>query len=329
MLHLPSSTTQSGVLASRAGAIFLAALILYGLVAFCYILLYVPMTIGKPIRIILYLVKLLVLMGFRVLKALAGKILPGRRTKRTSSRRERLLAALAILGILSQKTDACQHINILEHKATTCSNDGTHEACHITLTELLKINTFHREACIRITHNATLIANIKLRWKGLYLHCERYTSYFTRSTVLTSIDSKRCPTMGSCQDLKCAGINSSSPIPELEPGNNSPGRTACMESCGGPGCDCFFLSSGCLFYRIYAKPRNEKIYELFRCARWTEEIKLEVTTVSLRSTTGNRRYVLALIPNVPTTVSDMRITMTAISMPPSNQNGFMGNFQKP
>ncbi|RCN25444.1 hypothetical protein ANCCAN_28843 [Ancylostoma caninum] len=49
--------------------------------------------------------------------------------------------------------------------------------------------------------------------------------------------------MGSCIGNKCADVNSTSLIPELEIGNSFPGRTACLESCGGPGCDCFYLKS--------------------------------------------------------------------------------------
>ncbi|RCN49233.1 hypothetical protein ANCCAN_04648 [Ancylostoma caninum] len=89
---------------------------------------------------------------------------------------------------------------------------------------VLKINSFKQEACLRLV-----------------------------------IDSKRCPHMGSCIGNKCADVNSTSLIPELEIGNSFPGRTACLESCGGPGCDCFYLSSGCLFYKIYAIPTDSKV----------------------------------------------------------------------
>ncbi|KAK6060258.1 hypothetical protein COOONC_02087 [Cooperia oncophora] len=113
---------------------------------------------------------------------------------------------------------------------------------------------------------------LKYVGKELYLHCDRETLYFTRSTNLNVTSSKRCPRMGSCSGDKCAKVNSTSIIPELKRGNHFPGRTGCYESCGGLGCDCFYPSSGCLFYRVFATPVDTKVYEIFRCMRWREQI---------------------------------------------------------
>ncbi|KAE9412083.1 hypothetical protein Angca_000419, partial [Angiostrongylus cantonensis] len=59
--------------------------------------------------------------------------------------------------------------------------------------------------------------------------------------------------------------------------NKYPGATACIESCGEPGCDCFYWSFGCLFYRIYLSPTSSTIYEIFYCNRWKESAKVEAT----------------------------------------------------
>uniref|UniRef100_W6NFA3 Zinc finger and Integrase domain containing protein n=1 Tax=Haemonchus contortus TaxID=6289 RepID=W6NFA3_HAECO len=302
-------------------AITIIAAMLYGLVAFCYVLLYVPMTIGKPIRIICSIAGLLILkivhtirhIVYLLIRAVARCV----RKNHTRSRRERLIAALAILmTVVVSHGHTCQHVNVLEHHLTTCSNNGTHETCRVTLSELLKINTYHREACLRLTKNTTLVANIKLHWKGLYLRCERSTEYFTRATKLKQISSKRCPLMGLCDDTKCEKINASTLIEDLKEGNAFPGRTGCMESCGGLGCGCILPSAGCLFYRIYAVPRNKKTYEIFECSRWAEEIKLNVTIENVGLSEGIRSYVIALIPNVPTTLPILTVTMTDISIPP-------------
>ncbi|EYB91440.1 hypothetical protein Y032_0206g1994 [Ancylostoma ceylanicum] len=299
------------------GAIVITALLLYVIVAILYVLLYVPMTMGKPIRIILIVLRRILLILASALIKLCMTLCRRMRRRRPQSHRDRLLAVLAItLAVSTYAIHACQQVNVLEYRSTVCNNYDGHESCSIYLNELLKINTFHREACLRLTRNATLIANIKLRWKGLYLHCEQESRIFTRAVELQRIDSKRCPHMGSCQGQKCAAIHHSSLIPELEEGNKYPGRTGCMESCGGPGCDCFFLSSGCLFYRVYAVPKNSKVYEIFRCTRWTEQVKLEVTIEDLSSSEGKRRYVLAITPNVPTEVPSMTVTMTAVTLPP-------------
>ncbi|KAK6057718.1 hypothetical protein COOONC_04722 [Cooperia oncophora] len=140
--------------------------------------------------------------------------------------------------------------------------EDTTAPCQIQLSEVFKVNAFKREACVRLLDNTTLLHEIRLRWKSLELLCEPETTLFTRDSIYNVIDSKRSPHVGSCKGDKCGIINSSTLIPELEQGNRYPGNTACVESCGGPGCDCFFISSGCLFYRIYMVPIDEKVYEI-------------------------------------------------------------------
>ncbi|VDO95375.1 unnamed protein product [Heligmosomoides polygyrus] len=214
-------------------------------------------------------------------------------------------------------TNACQYANVLEHHDTICTMQGEVESCSVTISEVLKLSTFRQEACLHLIRNSTLIANIKVRWKGLYLRCEQESEYFTRSTTLSVIHSKRCPHMGSCSGDKCAAINGSSLIPELENGNKYPGRTGCIESCGGLGCDCFYLSSGCLFYRVFAKPKSSKIYEIFRCMRWTEDVKLSITVENIHTESGLRKYVTSLIPNVPKELPSLQVTITSLTLPPT------------
>ncbi|VDL87484.1 unnamed protein product, partial [Nippostrongylus brasiliensis] len=213
------------------GAILTMALLLYAVVAFLYVLLYVPMTIGKPIRLLLRALMALLIVSFKIIRQCwMCFTCPTNRRRRTAS--ERIAAALAIWAlIMTQKhytTDACQHVDLIQNPTTTCIRSENSESCSTTLSGLLKLNSFQREACLRLTNNSTLIAHIKLRWKGMYLRCERETYFFTRAVDLRTIDSKRCPDMGSCVNGKCEDINSSSLIPELEMGNNFPGRTGCL-----------------------------------------------------------------------------------------------------
>lgn len=152
--------------------------------------------------------------------------------------------------ILFKGQKSCQMINVFNYYSTICTNKAK-SSCNIRLSEVFKVNAFKQEACLRLSTNTTPIHEIRLKWKSLNLQCEQETDYFTRDTLHRIVDSKRAPHTGSCVGEKCGSINASSLIPELERGNRFPGNTACVESCGGPGCDCFYLSSGCLFYRIY------------------------------------------------------------------------------
>ncbi|VDK40503.1 unnamed protein product, partial [Cylicostephanus goldi] len=298
------------------GAIISLALILYGIIAAIYLALYVPVTIGKPIRVLFWLfmmiIKLLLLKGWHCVRA----ILRHRYKPRHRSRTARLTEALAVVALIAFMSTAfaCQQIDVLEHRLTVCEITDRKEVCSIEIKEVLKLSTFKQQACLRLTKNGSHIENIKVRWKGLRLYCDKETLFFTRASNLQVIDSKRCPHMGSCTGEKCAAINASSKIPELEQGNQFPGRTGCLESCGGLGCDCFYPSSGCLFYRVYATPKNSDVYEIFRCERWREDVKLDIYIEDLRL--GKQHFVVSAIPNIPVPFPDLHLTLTSISIPP-------------
>uniref|UniRef100_A0A183G5M3 Phlebovirus_G2 domain-containing protein n=1 Tax=Heligmosomoides polygyrus TaxID=6339 RepID=A0A183G5M3_HELPZ len=115
------------------------------------------------------------------------------------------------------------------------------------------------------------VTEIRLLWKTFQLICEKDTILYTRSMIYNLLDSKRCPHARSCTNDKCGSINRSL-LPELRNANHFPGVTGCKA--GGPGCDCFYPSSGCLFCRIYLVPNNDDIYEFYKCARWKETVQL-------------------------------------------------------
>ncbi|KAK5969605.1 hypothetical protein GCK32_015089 [Trichostrongylus colubriformis] len=73
----------------------------------------------------------------------------------------------------------------------------------------------------------------------------------------------------------------------------------------------------CYVLLIYALPKSEKIYEIFECVRWTEEIKLNMTIENAEDSKGTRSYMLSLIPNVPKKLPLLTITMTDVSLPPT------------
>ncbi|KIH66331.1 Pao retrotransposon peptidase [Ancylostoma duodenale] len=218
---------------------------------------------------------------------------------------------MALLGILPQ----VELVNVLSHSSTICTEYEMGQACKIQLSEILKINPFKREACFKLTRNQTTIHEIRASWKSLILTCEKETDYFTRDTDHNVIDSKRCPHMGSCVSNKRAAVNSSSIIPELDIFNKYPGNTYCVESCGGPGCDCFYWRSGCLFYRIYLTPRTTQVFEVYHCNRWQETVAFEFTHFD--AVKGKTKTFSAhMLPNVPIKWKSFTFTLTSITVPP-------------
>uniref|UniRef100_A0A1I7WRF6 Integrase catalytic domain-containing protein n=1 Tax=Heterorhabditis bacteriophora TaxID=37862 RepID=A0A1I7WRF6_HETBA len=115
---------------------------------------------------------------------------------------------------------------------------------------------------------------------------------------------------------KCAKINRTSIITELQAANDYPGITRCVESCGGLGCDCFYPSSGCLFYRIYLLPIDEKKYEIYRCTRWREAVLVHISIIDKYRKNSVETTVM-MKPNIPYQGNNMTITLSELALPPT------------
>ncbi|KAL6743066.1 hypothetical protein Aduo_016151 [Ancylostoma duodenale] len=294
------------------GAILGTALVLYFLLTGCYVFLYVPLQVGKPVRIFTTLL-------WQCTKFLIRKcyncIQRKNRTRRYSTDLIELLAVVITLLAISAVTQGCQQINLFSHKSTICTNSEGTEVCKIHISEILKINPFKREACFKLQRYGTTLHEIRASWKALLLTCEAETEMFTRDTTYHVVDSKRCPHTGSCVGAKCAAVSPTSKIPELDKGNHYPGITTCVESCGGVGCDCFYWSSGCLFYCIYATPTSPQVYEIFHCNRWTEAAKIKLSQVDI--VRGRKHSFIAnMMPNIPIKWNSFTFTLSSITVPP-------------
>ncbi|VDP10637.1 unnamed protein product [Heligmosomoides polygyrus] len=321
LLRLPPeecSTITKQIGSSKAGiecwplaAIFGLGASLYAIIALCYMICYVPVTIGHPLRIILRgACKTLSTSAWCILMCIRYFMLHVLR-KDQRHRSSRVLQALAVVCLI-QGACSCQLVNIFSHHLQNCRVKEERTVCDMEVASVIKINPFKQEACLKFRRNDSDIWDVRLSWKGLNLHCNQESLLYTRKVEQKVIDSKRCPHMGSCIGNKCADVNASSLLPELAVGNSYPGITGCIESCGGPGCDCFYLSSGCLFYRIYAVPKDDEVYEIFRCITWKEIVKLRLDITDVRSK-KLRSYVLSVHPNVPQHVHNMDVTVSLIS----------------
>ncbi|KAK5981620.1 hypothetical protein GCK32_014925 [Trichostrongylus colubriformis] len=293
-------------------AIITMALIIYLAVALIYTICYIPLVIGLPCRLFLHGCQVLMTTAWWSVRAM-GQILRGPRRRRHQPRPE--FIPLILIFALLCTVQCCQDVDILEHKTMVCTKSTHRSLCKIDATELIKLNTFNKEACFRLYHQGHLVREIRLQWIQLKLTCEKETTMFTRYTQQHVFDSKRCSEAGSCRNLKCSAVNTTSLVKELEPANEYPGLTFCSESCGGPGCGGWYWDSGCLFYRIYAKPLSKDIFEIFRCSRWNEEVLMEVSVTTYGSKT--KRTTVTLVPSIPQVIESMKLTLTSLTIPPT------------
>ncbi|KHJ99076.1 hypothetical protein OESDEN_00928 [Oesophagostomum dentatum] len=114
----------------------------------------------------------------------------------------------------------------------------------------------------------------------------RYLVLHTRSGYDHGV-SKTMPLFWIMSVGSCAHTSQKSYIPELQNTYMFPGIERCTTSCGSIGCECLLRMPGCLFSRSYAKPLNEKIYEIFHCPSWEESAILKYIFIS---TKGRGRF---------------------------------------
>ncbi|KAK6048640.1 hypothetical protein COOONC_13855 [Cooperia oncophora] len=135
------------------------AVLLYALIAFLYTLCYVPVVLGKPVRIFFCVARWIMRTAIRA----AVKFVRQRPAQRTStspqarrasaSRSTGFVPILLIVTCALQCTRACQDVDIFEHRMTTCTKSASHrQNCTVDVTEIVKLNTFNKEACFRITN---------------------------------------------------------------------------------------------------------------------------------------------------------------------------------
>ncbi|KAK6027247.1 hypothetical protein OSTOST_06724, partial [Ostertagia ostertagi] len=154
-----------------------------------YVLLYVPVVIGRPIRIIASCFA-------RILRCCLSKALhpTGLRNNRLRQGRRRDIAellAIVTLGWVALTAKGCQEVDIYSHRSTICTETEANQVCKVRLSEILKINPFKQEACFKLIRNDTTVHEIRTVRKNLVLTCEKETETFTRDVKLRVVSKGR------------------------------------------------------------------------------------------------------------------------------------------
>ncbi|TMS33196.1 hypothetical protein L596_000963 [Steinernema carpocapsae] len=142
----------------------------------------------------------------------------------------------------------------------------------------------------------------------------RTTSKQSQGTPKREFNLKNDASAGSCQHHKCGAVKPWSKLDELPEANKHLGTTRCVPSCGSVACNCFFVTTGCLFYRIYEEPRDEKIYTIFNCPTWKHEIEVELTRTTTK-TPETLKSTILLEPNKPFVIANITIVLSNLAVP--------------
>ncbi|PIC12741.1 hypothetical protein B9Z55_028250 [Caenorhabditis nigoni] len=204
-------------------------------------------------------------------------------TTRARQRYHRMRMIIVLwLVLMTPLVLGCQQIDVYTQFQKICSQK-TIDKCE-TFTEVtIDLNSAHKEGCIRLEKNGTVIRDIRIRLIEIRQECTKEIVAYSKDVETRIWSSKRCPRMGSCSGDKCKGVNRTSTIPELEHANQYIGNTYCTESCGTWGCGCGWFSSGCIFYRIYAFPRSDQTVDIFRCLDYRPTARFQITSSKLNS----------------------------------------------
>ncbi|MCP4488180.1 MAG: hypothetical protein GY820_12790, partial [Gammaproteobacteria bacterium] len=235
----------------------------------------------------------------------------------TRSYRAKLPYFLAIVAILASKNArACSEASNLMAKTSTCliNKDGAMD-CDLNSVIRLNLVPQGQQTCLLIeSPGGDPLGTIAVQVEHISLKCNKKSEYYTRSYQMKHQAVKRCPSMGSCYDAKCKFIQLNSAIAEFDDDvNESPGHTHCVESCGGFSCYCFLHENGCTFYRTYAEPVSDSIFEIFSCPLWEYMADVTVQLEEINTTTSTK---LRLSAATPSYWNNLQITLISISSPP-------------
>ncbi|KHN83030.1 Envelope glycoprotein [Toxocara canis] len=223
----------------------------------------------------------------------------------------------ALIVIAIPLSYACSISTLLQASQSSCLQyeNGSLE-CILTTSARLMVAPQGQQSCLLLKDmNSKPLGTLTIQLKKIALRCKKKSLYFTRSFQMAVASSKRCSAAGSCSGNKCTDITIDTKLPEFEKYvNDAPGFTYCTESCGCAACGCFLCDSACLFYRTYARPTSEKIYEVFSCPSW--EYLFEAI-INIRITgKESEQHIAHLIAGLPYEWNRLKITLIAISQPP-------------
>ncbi len=212
---------------------------------------------------------------------------------------------------------ACSVTTTLTAKEEMCMASANNTLiCKFRDTTRIALTPMGQTSCLLLTDaKGAPIGTIHMAVTYVRLICEKKTEFFSRSFEMKHKAVKRCPTAGSCVGEKCAAIKSDTMVTELEgEANKSPGYTFCSESSSCISSGCFFCTSACLFWRIYAVPTSDTVFEVFSCTAWRYSVQM---AISIETQAEKETHSLEFNPGIRQTWKELRMTVVSVTSPPA------------
>lgn len=218
-------------------------------------------------------------------------------------------------------TELCSQAVTLTAKSTTCINFGDPDfsmikECVFNEVTRLALAPQGQNTCLLIQQpEGAALGTLKINIQKIQMKCQAQNQYFTRSFKMKVTASKRCSGSGSCTNNKCHDYNKDSKISELgNEANTHPGYTYCTDAPGGIFNGCFWPTSACLFYRVYAVPKSDQVFEVFKCPVWHFQITARLT-VDIHG--SKSEHTMTLEPGVEHEWKQLKLALIGVVNPPT------------
>ncbi|EFO85095.1 hypothetical protein CRE_21998 [Caenorhabditis remanei] len=216
---------------------------------------------------------------------------------------------LSMFLLLPCRTLSCNDVAHIAAQERACYDHINVTRCHVNSVSLVNVRANGSTSCLEIQHeNNAPLATLKITAEALVSYCEKRNLFYSRDFRLQHEYVKRCDSAGSCSIDMCSNIKPDEDLPELSPAaKRRPGFTNCAPGCGGWHCSCWYYDPACLFYRYFAEPTSNDIYELFHCPIWSTRLRLKVELGALKLT-------LDVAPGIKYSIVDSNISITAVGI---------------
>lgn len=202
------------------------------------------------------------------------------------------IVSFAIILNLIQLASGCLVTHVISGDSEICPHFSDAVGCQSIVEKSFTMSGYHPSLCLQLGYKNKTVAHVQLFLDSVQLRCFPITTTFTRDINITTRNVHRCAFMGSCGYNACGSITRRSYVKELNSSYAFAGITRCTPSCYALPCLCGLPFESCIFSRTIAEPVSPHVYEVFRCAAWSEDVSLTMNISFANGTTTSNKFVI-------------------------------------
>uniref|UniRef100_A0A914MXS7 Integrase catalytic domain-containing protein n=1 Tax=Meloidogyne incognita TaxID=6306 RepID=A0A914MXS7_MELIC len=299
---------------------FMLCLLISGMVCACRIF----SILGKIFLIIWRLIKTLVKISSKKDGKIENKDLEtlidrSHKLKKINRiKRNRRLNRLGLLNIIifiifMEIVKADIEVISIQAKSEDCYRNKNLTTCKITTTNTLTLLPDGQVISLTLKNDKGMImGEMEFIMNSLSIKCNQKSQRQLRSYELKVGSVKRCPAQGTCKAGRCQHIRSKENVEELDEWIKKPGNSYCVEGHALWGYQCGLPGAACYFYKVYAEPISDELYELVSCPTWDYVIDIEM---SMRFKGNISKYSFSLSPGATIKWDKIKISLLDITPP--------------